>query len=392
MLRLFPPFPFRSRRRGLILLLALALVPAPAALAGGNDQVSPRKLEALKHRIKSVNQWLEKAQAHRSSLENKVRDLEKSIGALNGQLHQLQLKADRLQKRLGQLDQQQQALKAKLAARRRDLEKQLRAAWMQGSSPAIKVLLNQQDPERLARTLTYYQYLSRANIQSLKHFNSLLAQLQDNRRQIADARTQLAATRARLKDQRDQLAKEQARRQVALTQLGARIQDKQQELQHLKANRDRLEKLLNKVRDAVANLPMPADNKPFASLRGKLPWPLRGPLIGHFDAPMAGGKLHRTGILIKTAIKTPVKAVDYGRVVFANWLRGFGLLIIIDHGHGYMSLYGHNSSLLKAPGDWVSAGDTIALAGDSGQGQEPALYFEIRHNGKPQNPLHWLGH
>ncbi len=379
----------RVARWGFLLLLALAL-PFQPALA--SDNVSPQKLEALKKRIHAINHWLDQAQASRSSLENSVRDLEKKIGELNSQLHQLQQKAQGLRDRLNQLDQKQAAIKARLESRRKSLEAQLRAAWMQGSSPAIKVLLNQENPQRLARTMTYYRYLSQDNIKSLEHYNDLLARLDANRKQVTQTRAQLADTRSQLADRRDQLAQKQSQRKVALGKLVAKIQDRKQELKHLKANRDRLEKLLNQVQDAVANLPMPGKNKPFHKLRGRLPWPLKGKVIGHFGAPLAGGKLRRTGIVIKTADKTPVRAVDYGRVVFANWLRGFGLLIIVDHGHGYMSLYGHNSSLLKAPGDWVSAGDTIALAGNSGQSGAPDLYFAIRHNGKPENPLRWLRH
>jgi len=381
----------RSRlvRWGLPLLVALALPLQPVRAA---DNVSPQKLEALKKRIHAINHWLSQAQASRSGLENSVRDLEKKIGELNRQLRQLQQKTRALQDRLANLDQQQAQIKTRLKSRRQNLEAQLRAAWMQGSSAAVKVLLNQEDPQRLARTMTYYRYLSQANVKSLEHYNDLLTKLDANRQEVAQTRSQLADTRSQLADRRDALAQKQDQRKAALDKLVAKIHDRKQELKHLRANRDRLKKLLSQVQDAVANLPMPAKDKPFYKLRGRLPWPVKGKVIGHFGASMAGGKLRRTGIIIKADEKTPVRAVDYGRVVFANWLRGFGLLIIIDHGHGYMSLYGHNSSLLKAPGDWVSAGDTIALAGNSGQTGEPDLYFEIRHNGKPKNPLRWLRH
>lgn len=375
----------------LCLCLGLLLIAAPTVHAG-DEQASAKQLEALKHRIKVVDRWLDSAQTHRSHLENRLRDLEKQIGNLDAQLHQLEQKEARQQARLKKLDQQAQTLQQQLKDGRNSLEAQLRSAWMQGDAPAIKVLLNQEDPQRLARTMTYYRYLSQDNVRHLKHFNALLAQLKTTRQQVTETQKQLDQTQGQLKVQRQSLAKKQSQRQVALNQLNAKIQSREQKLKHLKANRDHLQKLLDQVQNAVADIPIPAENKPFASLRHHLPWPLHGDVIGHYDAPMAGGKVRRTGILIKAANNTPVKAVDYGRVVFANWLRGFGLLIIIDHGHGYMSLYGHNSSLLKAPGDWVSAGETIALSGDSGQGDAYALYFEIRHDGRPQNPLHWLGH
>ena len=151
-----------------------------------------------------------------------------------------------------------------------------------------------------------------------------------------------------------------------------------------------MEALLEEVQRAIADIPAPNESQPFASLRNRLPWPVQGKVISGFGDRYADGKLRRTGLLIRTAEDAPVKAIHYGRVVFANWLRGFGLITIIDHGDGYMTLYGHSSSLFTSPGDWVEAGETIALAGRTGGTEEPVLYFEVRHNGKPDNPRRWL--
>ena len=169
------------------------------------------------------------------------------------------------------------------------------------------------------------------------------------------------------------------------------IQEEAQKLADAKKLRLREdEALLEEVQRAIADIPAPNESQPFASLRNRLPWPVQGKVISGFGDRYADGKLRRTGLLIRTAEDAPVKAIHYGRVVFANWLRGFGLITIIDHGDGYMTLYGHSSSLFTSPGDWVEAGETIALAGRTGGTEEPVLYFEVRHNGKPDNPRRWL--
>lgn len=355
-----------------------------------DDNISPQKLEALKSRIRSVTQWLDHAQIHRNKLLENLRDAERQIGDLNLQLQELQGKSDDLSAKLKALSSREDKLRGQLESQRKSLKAQIRAAWMQGDAPAIKVLLNQADPQQLARNMTYYGYLSRHDIAQLKKFNDTLNALQDTRQQTTQAQLALADTQEKLKSKREDLAGQQASRKDTLTKLKSEITDKQQELTHLKANQQRLEKLLDKVQSAVANMPLPSDSTPFGKLRAKLPWPTHGRVVGHYGAPVADGKLHRNGILIATDANAPVVAVHYGRVVFANWLRGFGLLIIIDHGDGYMSLYGHNSSLMKRTGDWVKAGETIALAGDSGGADTTGLYFEIRHRGRPENPMGWL--
>lgn len=365
-----------------------ALLPAPPAHA--EDSVSPQKLEALKSRIKTVTQWLNHAQIHRNKLLETLRDTERQIGSLNLQLQDLQSKSDSLSAKLKQLSDRENKLRSQLESQKQGLKAQIRAAWMQGDAPALKVLLNQADPQQVARTMTYYSYLSRQDVAQLKQFNDTLSELQSTRQETTQAQLALADTQEKLKAKRDDLGKQQSERQDTLAKLKSEITDKQQELTNLKANQQRLEKLLDKVQSAVANMPLPKDSTPFGKLRAKLPWPTHGRVVGHYGAPVADGKLHRNGILIATSANAPVIAVHYGRVVFANWLRGFGLLIIIDHGHGYMTLYGHNNSLMKRTGDWVSAGETIALAGNSGGADTTGLYFEIRHHGRPVNPLRWL--
>jgi septal ring factor EnvC (AmiA/AmiB activator) len=157
----------------------------------------------------------------------------------------------------------------------------------------------------------------------------------------------------------------------------------------LKANQSALEKVLRAVQESMADLPANLGNSPFASLQGKLKWPAQGRMVHHFGAYREQGALRWNGVLIAAPPGSPVRAVHHGRVVFADWMRGFGNLIIVDHGGGYMSLYGHNESLLKGPGDWVRGGETLATSGNSGGQSQAGLYFEIRHKGTPVNPARW---
>lgn len=369
--------------------LALALWAGALPLYAQPD-VTPAQVEALKSRISDINEWLSDAEKDRSELEQQLSGAERRIGELTRERKSLNQQLDQQQKKLDDLDRQQGELSRQLDQQRDSLKQQIRAAWMAGDAPAIKVLLNEVDPDQLARTMTYYEYLSRDNVAQLQAYQSTLRKLRDTQQQVLATQQQLTDTEQTLADRQQQLDASRKQRAQALAALKNDIRSKQSERDRLEADRKRLEKLLNQVQEAIANIPTPNESSPFRSLRHKLPWPVKGKVISRYGESYADGKLRRTGLLISTAESAPVKAVHYGRVVFANWLRGFGLLTIIDHGDGYLSLYGHSSSLFTSPGDWVSAGQTIAEAGQTGGAASPELYFEIRHNGKPTNPLGWL--
>ncbi|MFE8070815.1 peptidoglycan DD-metalloendopeptidase family protein [Marinobacteraceae bacterium S3BR75-40.1] len=379
-------------RRGSLCILAalLSALLLLSPVAGAEPQVSQQKLDALKERISDVNEWLEEAEANRGKLLRQLRDAEREISRLNASLRRTEEKQQRLNRHLDELKSEQQKLETDLENRKADLKAQIRSAWSQGEVPALKVLLNEANPQKLARTMTYYEYLSSYALEQLKAFNATLKELRQNRQEALDTRKALAQTHAEQLEQREALDQRKGERQAALASLKTEISAKQNELTKLKEDREQLEKLLRRVEKAVAGMELPKDSTPFHKLRAKLPWPTRGKVTAHFGDHMAEGRLRRNGIVIAASPGTPVKAVHYGRVVFANWLRGFGLLLIVDHGDGYMSLYGQNESLLKSPGDWVRAGETIALSGNSGGARQPGLYFEIRKGGKPRNPLKWL--
>tara|TARA_B100001121_G_scaffold292581_2_gene294358 strand:+ start:2745 stop:3890 length:1146 start_codon:yes stop_codon:yes gene_type:complete len=372
-------------------VLALSLLLGALSVAAPPDtDVTPEQLEDLRERIGAIDKWLAEAEEDRSALERQLSATERRIGQLTRERRALRLQIEQQQQRLQQLEQEAARLSDTLERQRDSLRQQIRAAWMEGDTPALKVLLNEADPSRIARTLTYYEYLSRNTVERLEAFRRSLAALKQTQAEAQATRTHLAESEQDLARRQQQLSATRQSRERTLAALEADIRSRRNQRDELEADRKRLEALLEEVQRAIADIPAPNESQPFASLRNRLPWPVQGKVISGFGDRYADGKLRRTGLLIRTAEDAPVKAIHYGRVVFANWLRGFGLITIIDHGDGYMTLYGHSSSLFTSPGDWVEAGETIALAGRTGGTEEPVLYFEVRHNGKPDNPRRWL--
>lgn len=372
------------------LLLAVALLfSGPSALA--EQQVTPGQIEALQEQIADIDEWLSDAEEDRSSLERQLAELEKQISRLTRDRRELRQQASQQQQKLAELDQQEIELVRLLDSQREGLKRQIRAAWMEGDAPAVKVLLNEIDPDSVARTMTYYEYLSRDTVRQLEAFTANLQQLKTTRQEVKAGRLRLAKLQDDLADRQQRLAASKSQRQQTLASLSADIKNRLNERQQLEADRQRLEKLLQEVEQAIANIPAPNESAPFQSLKSRLPWPAGGTVASTFGDRYADGRLRYSGMLITTPEEAEIKAVHYGRVVFANWLRGFGLITILDHGDGYLTLYGHSSSLFTSPGDWINAGEAIAQAGRTGGTEDPAVYFEIRHNGEPVNPGRWLG-
>ncbi len=372
------------------MILVFALSFFGAAPATAEREVTPAQIENLKERIEDINEWLADAEQDRSSLEQQLAATERKISKLTRERRSLQKQATEQQQRLNALKKEEQQLTHTLDSQRESLKRQIRTAWMEGDAPAVKVLLNEIDPDKIARTMVYYEYLSRDTVSRLESFRKSLEALQKTRNKVETTRTDLAKTEADVARRQQQLVSSRKERQQTLAALKSDIHTRRNERDSLEADRKRLEKLLQEVEQAIASIPSPNESQPFGSLRKKLPWPVQGKVLSGFGDRYADGKLRRNGLLIRTSENAEITAIHYGRVVFANWLRGFGLITIIDHGDGYMTLYGHSSSLFTSPGDWVSAGEPIAVAGQTGGTSSPALYFEIRHDGKPVNPRKWL--
>ena len=392
----------RLRIFGLIgpfLLCLLAAVPVAAArrhaARGGADadaRQTRAQLDAVRDQIARIARQVSRGQAERDRLTRRLRATEESVGKAQTALDGLRQQRQAGAARRTELQTQQHQREADLASNRDALAGQLRAAYLIGREEPLKLLLNQGDPARAGRMFGYYSYFGRARatkIQAIEADLQRIGQL-DGQLQAQDAK--LAGLQQAQQTQVSALQQARSHRMQVLASISAQTQTGAERLARLRRQQSDLESLLAQLRRATASLP-PEElgNSPFAHLRGKLPRPVAGRIVEGYGQVRAGG-LKWQGDLFATQRDAPVHAVSQGRVVYADWLAGLGLLIIIDHGDGYMSLYGHNDRLYESVGQHVAAGQTIAQAGDSGGSARPELYFEIRKEGKPLDPRPWLRH
>jgi septal ring factor EnvC (AmiA/AmiB activator) len=377
----------------LLLLLVLALLPAwPGGPAKAASEAETReRLEALRERIDAVRAELRRERERRDRTSAELARLEQRIGSIAGRIGELDQRLRAARRKLEELAGRRESLEASLAAHRETLAAQLRAAHRFGRQPALRLLLRQDDPGTLSRALGYYGYFNRARLDAIERARGLVEALIEVTRETRATRESLAETRAGLGEQRRALGRTREQREQVLAELQASIADRGEELDRLQASRDRLEELLEELDDVLGDIPAaPLEEQPFATRANRLDWPVDGPLRARFGEQRASGRMQWRGIVIDAEAGDPVRAIYHGRVVFADWLEGFGQLLIVDHLDGYLSLYGYNRQLLRATGDWVAPGETIARVGATGGQRRPALYFEVRRDGRPTDPLDWL--
>jgi septal ring factor EnvC (AmiA/AmiB activator) len=270
------------------------------------------------------------------------------------------------------------------------LEGTIRQAHRLGQQSELKLLLNQEQPERTSRLARYHGYIVDAHQGAIQDYTDTLKELAIVSDKITNTAHNLAQQQQGLEKEQQALTSSQKKRLSVMRKISRSLRDQGQQLSTLTADQQRLQTLLDEATNTLANLTLPENTTPFNKLRGSLPFPTQGKILQAYGKPQFDGKLKRNGILIGNRMGADVVSVHYGRVIFSDYLRGHGLLLIIDHGDGYMSLYGHNETLLKAVGEWVSAREKVATIGNSGGQTQVGLYFEIRHKGAPINPQSWL--
>ncbi|HED18817.1 MAG TPA: peptidase M23, partial [Gammaproteobacteria bacterium] len=276
-----------------------------------------------------------------------------------------------------------------LQKQRRHIASEARVAYAMGRQQQVKLLLNQEQPSVAGRMLTYFGYFSRARMVQIDSIHATMEALRETEASIQGKTRILGGLHDRRQSASERLReKKQARKQV-LVQINSELQNQSGELRRLGENEKQLQKLLASLQELLADIPAELSQQPFRSLKGKLHWPARGRLTARFGNRRGSSGLVWQGVMISAPEGTRVRAVSQGRVAFADWMRGFGLLLIIDHGEGYMSLYGHNQALYKEVGEWVDTGEVVATLGTSGGQTRSGLYFELRHNGRPVNPVRW---
>jgi septal ring factor EnvC (AmiA/AmiB activator) len=294
----------------------------------------------------------------------------------------------RLELSIGAADAED-AAGARLTAEQSLLGEQVRMSYMTGRQELFKLLLSQENPADLGRMATYYDYLNAARGRRIEATATEMTQLAKLTAQSREVRRELTRLRDARTAELASLGTRRSERSQFIDRLEAAINDSGGEIAQLRGEEERLTELVSELSTLLEGFPVESE-APFESWRGRLSWPLQAALTEDFGDLREGGPLRWKGVTLSAAAGTQVRAVYHGRVAFADWLPGLGLLMILDHGGEYMSLYGHNEVLLREPGDWVQPGEAIAEVGDTGGQRESALYFEIRHRGEPQNPHDWI--
>jgi septal ring factor EnvC (AmiA/AmiB activator) len=379
------------------LLVALAvLAGSPAADAqadrktASSQKQKESELKRVNARIERVRQSVNADIEKRDRLSAQLRDAELAVQTARRELDEARAQRVASEARLEELEREQARRERDLGAERGALAGELRAAYVNGREEQLKLLLNQQDPASVGRMLAYYGYFGRARAERIGSIRDQLDHLALVRERIASEGRRLGELEAKQEQELASLRAAQEKRTSAVASINAQIKSQGGELKRLESQARALEKLITELRKALDNPPV-AKKAPFEPLRGKLPWPVpQGKVLARFGQPRAGGSLRWQGMLIGTERGARVRAPFAGRVAYADWLPGMGLMIVLDHGGGYLSLYGHNDQLFRKVGESVAAGDVIGSVGDSGGSDQAALYFEVRRGREPVNPETWL--
>jgi septal ring factor EnvC (AmiA/AmiB activator) len=381
--------PSERRRLARVGVVALGVVLAWSLGVAQDRRESEAALSAVRKEIKSLQERLARESSRRDAGERALRAAETEIAAATRKLTEIRSNVRVQQTARRDLAQETDRANRRLAAEKAALARQVRASYMTGRQELFKLLLSQESPAALGRMLVYYDYYNRARSARIDTVAGELAKLGTLEQETDRVEAELAALEAAQASEVAALERSRDERRAAVAKLEEQIRDGTAAVAKLGAEEQRLAELVTRLSEVMAGFPVDTD-EPFASLKGKLAWPVQGKLAGDFGQPRGAGSVKWNGVLLEAAAGTPVRAVSHGRVAFADWLQGLGLLVIVDHGGGYMSLYGHNEALLKESGDWVEPGEAIAQVGDTGGQARAGLYFEIRYNGEPVNPHPWI--
>jgi len=419
--------------------LAFLLSQPVTAQRNASPEIAEKKadLGELRGRIDNLRKELSTSEGDRADAADRLRESERQISRLQRELLELSNQRGQLQKQLENLENQSRELGGTLGQQQQQLEQLLHRQYLRGKPDALQMLLNGDDPNQTARDLHYLSAIAHSRADLMAEISGTIAQKKRLAADVRDRTSELAEVEAEQKKRQAELEKQRAERKSLYAQISSKVQAQRKEIGALQRDEKRLTQLIDRLSKILAQQaaaaraaeatkrrqaaeqarraqetgkpapaappaassrpapggpentyePMPNDGR-FAKQKGSLRLPVRGTVTGRFGKPREGGGTWR-GLFIRSESGAPVKAVANGRVVFAEWMRGFGNLLIVDHGDAYLSIYGNNDSLLKQVGQSVSGGETIATTGNTGGNPESGLYFEIRHQGQPIDPLSW---
>lgn len=360
--------------------------------ADAQVEQSNADLKKVQKRLETLSQRVNNERGKQDSLREELESTEKQISDTNNHIKDIGSLIAAQQRRIRASQDDQNRAEARLSEQKKALAQQIRAAYMIGERGQLRLLLNQDNAQKMDRVSTYYDYLNRARA---NYAESIRSQL-DKIAAIQDKAAQQNGELLKLKDrQQKSLAALEAKRSSrgqTIREIDERISNDLDEIKQLKANEQSIQNLLKSLHDTLSDIPLDVirDAKPFPKMKGKLPWPIRGKLLASFGDAKAGGRLTWNGYWIDAPTGAPVRAVANGRVAYVGWMQRYGLIIIVEHEGGYFSLYGHNDSVEFAGGEPVRIGQTIAKVGSTGGYEQSGLYFEIRKGTQPINPKLWL--
>jgi septal ring factor EnvC (AmiA/AmiB activator) len=368
------------------IVLLTALLAAPAH-AGQQDD-----LEKLRKRIAALQQEVEKANESKAEVADDLRESERAISDSNRRLHDLARQQQTANRELGEVRQRETTMQREMQGQQARLGRLLYQQYLDGGEQEyLRLLLNNDDPNQVARELQYYRYIARERADELRALRRDLVRLSAVTAEARRKSDEVAALRAEEQAQRQRLEKDRRARQQTLQKIALQLKKQRGEIGRLQKNESRLSQLVGKLSHLLPAPPTGAlPSGAFKTLKGRLALPVKGKPANRFGARRPEGNLPWTGWFLRAPASQPVKTVAAGRVVYADWLRGFGNLIIVDHGQGYMSLYGYNETLYKQVGESIRDDEVIAAVGNSGSGGDSGLYFELRFEGKPLDPALWV--
>jgi septal ring factor EnvC (AmiA/AmiB activator) len=381
--------------RGEWLIPVLALIGANPAFAADKSE-----LDAVRGRIETLKKNLSGAEENRSEASDALRESEHGVSEANRMLRNIGTQQRATQADLIRVGELSRLLDASIASQQHQLGQLLAMRYASGEQDYLRLLLSGRDPNQTARDLHYYSYISRAQADFIRALRKNLTGLAELAREARGKSAELAELEAQQRGARKELLAQQSERRKVLARLATQIRSQRREIKSLQRDEARLSRLVEELGRAISpggtgrrNDKLPESGRDagvFAALKGKLRLPTRGELINRFGSPRSDSGLSWKGLFIRSASGQEVRSVAAGRVVFAEWMRGFGNLMIIDHGQSYLTIYGNNEALLKQVGDTVKTGDAVATVGNSGGNPDSGLYFEIRHQGKAFDPLSWV--
>jgi len=361
------------------------MLSAPA-MAASNDEA----LQQLRTRIDHLETSINRLKRDRSESYVTLVALERKLGSMHQQIRQLDRQLNKLERAIQKNRDAREKLQSGLGKQQQSVAEHLRTAYLLGSQAQLKLLLNQERITDVSRAMSYYRYLTQARLNRIDTMNTNLSKQRRLAGEISQQKNRLALLKQRKLEEKSRIDELANERKQLLASLDQRLNSSGSRMRQLREDERRLEQLVNRIQGMnEPGLTPGSTTGPFAKQKKKLRLPVQGRILANFGARRNTGDQRWNGIFISTNEGQNIRSVYAGRVVFAGWLHGFGLLMILDHGDGYMTLYGHNRSLYKVVGDWVETGDIIASAGDTGSPPRTGLYFGVRQQGKPRNPLIW---